>query len=259
MMPDLGQSPDGAVIGVWMTGLVQMPGSGDLLHGRRRPDAVAVRRHGRRAMATFSNPLAFLEVRTAPPVKIWVVDNGGQWTHREWRVLRYLKQETEMVDNKVPLEELQAANLDGLLLSGGAPRVGVDGELGNCGSYIDGLDIPILGICAGHQYMARHFGGDAAPGNPPEFGAVEMEVLEEGDILRDVPKTSTIWASHHDEVSVVPDDFTVLAKSETCPVQVMRHNDRPLFGMQFHPEVEHTEAGVTMFQNFVRICEEHQA
>jgi GMP synthase (glutamine-hydrolysing) len=191
-------------------------------------------------------------------VKIWVIDNGGQWTHREWRVLRYLKQETEMVDNKMPLEELQAAELDGLLLSGGAPRVGVDGELGSCGEYVDGLDIPILGICAGLQFMARHFGGDAAPGNPPEFGAVEMEVLEEGDILRDVPKLSTVWESHHDEVSVVPDSFQVLAKSETCPVQVMRHKDRPLFGTQFHPEVEHTEAGVTIFENFIRICEERQ-
>ncbi len=191
-------------------------------------------------------------------MKIWVVDNGGQWTHREWRVLRYLKQDTEMVDNTTPLEDLQAANLDGLILSGGAPRVGVSGELGNCGQYIDGLDIPILGICAGLQFMAGHFGGEAAPGKTPEFGATEMIVTDEGDILRDVPERSTVWESHHDEVSKVPDNFRVLAHSETCPVQVMRHNERPLFGMQFHPEVEHTEAGVTMFNNFIRICEEHK-
>jgi GMP synthase (glutamine-hydrolysing) len=189
-------------------------------------------------------------------VKIWVVDNGGQWTHREWRVLRYLKQDTQMVDNKTPVQQLLDAGLDGLVLSGGAPRVGVDGELGACGDYLSRLDVPILGICAGHQFMARHFGGDAAPGKTPEFGAVELEVLEEGDILRGVPKTSTVWESHHDEVSVVPKDFKVLARSATCPVQVMRHAERPLFGFQFHPEVEHTQAGVTMFKNFVRICEE---
>ncbi|MGB1698243.1 MAG: GMP synthase subunit A [Thermoplasmatota archaeon] len=192
-------------------------------------------------------------------MKIWVVDNGGQWTHREWRVLRYLKQETEMVENDTPLETLQAANLDGLLLSGGAPRVGVDGNLGNCADYIDNLDIPMLGICAGHQFMARHFGGSAAPSVTPEFGATEMIVTDEGDILRDVPERSTVWESHHDEVNEVPADFRVLSHSETCPVQVMRHNERPLFGMQFHPEVEHTEAGVTMFKNFVRICEEYRA
>jgi GMP synthase (glutamine-hydrolysing) len=189
-------------------------------------------------------------------MRIWVVDNGGQWTHREWRVLRYLKQDTQMVDNRTPVEELEKAQLDGLLLSGGAPRVGVDGELGSCGQYIDRLDVPILGICAGHQFMARHFGGDAAPGKTPEFGAVEMEVLSEGDILRGVPKKSIVWESHHDEVSVVPPDFEVLARSETCPVQAMRHKRKPLFGLQFHPEVEHTQAGVTMLKNFVRICEE---
>lgn len=190
-------------------------------------------------------------------VKIWVVDNGGQWTHREWRVLRYLGQETQMVDNKTPVAELEAADLDGLLLSGGAPRVGVDGKLGACGDYIDRLDIPILGICAGHQFMARHFGGEAAPGATPEFGSVEMVVTEPGEILEGVPERSTVWESHHDEVSLVPDTFQVLAYSETCPVQVMRHRERPLFGVQFHPEVEHTQAGVTMFKNFVSICERH--
>lgn len=190
-------------------------------------------------------------------MRIWVVDNGGQWTHREWRVLRYLKVETQMVDNKVPVEELEAAELDGLLLSGGAPRVGVDGELGRCGEYIDKLDVPILGICAGLQFMARHFGGAAAPGDPPEFGAVEMVVTDARDILADVPERSTIWASHHDEVSVVPDSFDVLSHSETCPVQVMQHQSRPLFGMQFHPEVEHTQYGVQMFRNFVQICDKH--
>lgn len=190
-------------------------------------------------------------------MRIWVIDNGGQWTHREWRVLRYLKQETEMVPNDTPLADLQAADLDGLLLSGGAPRVGVDGQLGLCGDYLDSLDIPVLGICAGHQFMARHFGGDAAPGKEPEFGAVTMTVDDPDDILQGVPESSTVWASHHDEVSKVPDDFQVLAHSQACPVQVMRHKERPLFGMQFHPEVEHTEAGVTMFRNFIRICEEH--
>ena len=188
-------------------------------------------------------------------MKVWVVDNGGQWTHREWRVLRYLKADTQMVDNKTPVEDLEAAQLDGLLLSGGAPRVGVDGQLGLCGDYIDRLDVPMLGICAGLQYMARHFGGEAAPGDPPEFGAVEMVVTDGREILKEVPERSTIWASHHDEVSRVPDSFDVLAHSETCPVQVMEHKERPLFGMQFHPEVEHTQYGVQMFRNFLGICE----
>lgn len=190
-------------------------------------------------------------------MRIWVVDNGSQWTHRQWRVLRYLKADTQIVPNTTPVAELKAANLDGLLLSGGAARVGLDGKLGAVGDYLDHLTIPILGVCAGHQYMAKHFGGEAAPGaNGPEFGATEITVLDPGDILRDVPTKTTVWSSHHDEVSVLPPGFKILASSEACPVQVMRHTTRPLFGMSFHPEVEHTQAGVTMFKNFIRICEE---
>ncbi|MES2153534.1 MAG: GMP synthase subunit A [bacterium] len=190
-------------------------------------------------------------------MRIWVVNNGSQWTHREWRVLRYLKQDTQIVENTTPVTELEAANVDGIMLSGGAARIGLDGKLGEVGTYLDKLKVPFLGVCAGHQFMARHFGGEAAPGKEgAEFGMVEMEVLEEDDILRNVPKKTVVWASHHDEVSRLPPDFKILARSEKCPVQVMRHNSKPLFGMSFHPEVEHTQAGVQMIGNFVRICEE---
>lgn len=190
-------------------------------------------------------------------MRIWVVNNGSQWTHREWRVLRYLKQDTQIVENTTPLSELEKAGLDGIMLSGGAARIGLDGKLGEVGSYIDNLDIPILGVCAGHQFLAKHMGGEAAPGKEgAEFGLVEMEIVEEDDILREVPKKTIVWASHHDEVSKLPPDFKVLARSEKCPVQVMRHKTRPLFGMSFHPEVEHTQAGVQMIGNFVRICED---
>ena len=96
---------------------------------------------------------------SAPPLVIDVVDNGGQWTHREWRMLRYLGVDTQIIGNTTPISELR--NLDGLILSGGAARVGLTGELGNCGAYLD-LDLPILGICAGHQFMAGHYGGAAA-------------------------------------------------------------------------------------------------
>jgi GMP synthase (glutamine-hydrolysing) len=193
-------------------------------------------------------------------VKIWVVDNGSQWTHRQWRMLRYLKQDTQIVPNTMPVAEMEEAAPDGLLLSGSGARIGLDGRLGNVGDYLDRLDVPILGVCAGHQFMANHFGGRAAPGaKGAEFGQVEMHVLDPDDILRDVPERTVVWASHNDEVAVVPPDFKVLASSENCPVQVMRHATRPLFGMSFHPEVEHTQHGGTMFRNFVRICEEWKA
>lgn len=186
---------------------------------------------------------------------VHVVDNGGQWTHREWRVLKYLGATTRIVPNDTPWEELANEPLDGIVLSGGAPRVGVEGTLGHCDQILDEAKVPVLGICAGHQFIARHFGGEAAPGEG-EFGATEMEVLphEEPEILAGVPERSVVWESHHDEVTRPPQGFEVLARSERCGVQVMRHREREIYGLQFHPEVEHTEHGVRIFENFLARC-----
>jgi GMP synthase (glutamine-hydrolysing) len=192
-------------------------------------------------------------------MRIWVVDNGSQWTHREWRVLRYLQQDTRIVRNDTPVAELRAAGLDGLVLSGGAAEPAKDGRLGSVSDYLDGLDVPILGICAGHQYMAHHFGGRLVPGHSPEFGRTEVTITDPDDLLRGIPSPTVVWENHNDEVERLPPGFKVLASSPGCPVQVMRHGSRPLFGTQFHPEVEHTADGVAIFRNFVRICEEHKA
>jgi GMP synthase (glutamine-hydrolysing) len=188
-------------------------------------------------------------------MRVWVVDNGSQWTHREWRVLRYLKQDTQIVRNDTPVADLHAAGLDGLVLSGGAAEVAADGRLGACGDYLDQLGIPILGICAGFQFMARHFGGKLRPGHSPEFGRVEVTLTEpEDELLRGIPSPTIVWENHNDDVELLPPGFKVLATSPSCPVQVMRHVVRPLFGTAFHPEVEHTEHGVQLFRNFLDVC-----
>ena len=186
------------------------------------------------------------------PLVIDVVDNGGQWTHREWRMLRYLKVDTQIIDNTTPVSELR--ELDGLILSGGAARVGLTGELGNCGAYL-ALDIPILGICAGHQFMARHYGGDARESPEPEFGAMEIELIEDGGaIFAGTGQTQTVWESHNDEVHVVPEGFFITAGSPSCKVQGMENEAGDRFGLQFHPEVNDSEFGKEMFENFVALC-----
>ena len=185
-------------------------------------------------------------------VVIDVIDNGGQWTHREWRMLRYLGVETQILPNNTPVEELR--ELDGLILSGGAARVGLTGKLGNCADYLS-LDVPILGICAGHQFMARHYGGDAGEAPKPEFGAATISLVGDGGpLFQGTPSEQTVWESHNDEVTVTPPGFIEVAQSESCRVQAMQNEDLNRFGLQFHPEVNDTEFGSNIFENFVSIC-----
>ncbi len=188
-------------------------------------------------------------------VRIYVIDNGGQWTHREWRTLRDLDVDTKIVSNITLFSDLVEEHVDGLVLSGGAPRIGLKGTLGNCGEYLEKATFPILGICAGHQFMARFFGGEVQPSKIPEFGRVEVTVLHDDVLFIDVPKKSVVWESHNDEVTMLPTDFVHLAESENCKIQAMRSLKKPFYGLQFHPEVEHTEYGEQIFKNFIGLCE----
>jgi GMP synthase (glutamine-hydrolysing) len=187
--------------------------------------------------------------------KILVIDNGGQWTHREWRTLRYLDIEAKIIPNNKPVDEILNENANGLVLSGGSPRIGIEGKLGNCAELLNKSKIPIIGICAGHQFIARHYGGKVEPSKIPEFGKVELTIFEDDPIFNNIAKKSIVWESHNDEVTKIPNKFIHLAKSENCELQIIKHKNKNLYGFQFHPEVEHTEFGIQFFKNFIKICE----
>ena len=108
-------------------------------------------------------------------VRIYVIDNGGQWTHREWRRLRDLDAETKIIPNTTSFTAIESEGVDGFVLSGGAPRMGLTSELGRCAEYLENAEVPILGICAGHQFMARFFGGTVEPAKTPEFGKIRLK------------------------------------------------------------------------------------
>lgn len=183
------------------------------------------------------------------------MDNGGQWTHREWRVLRYLGVDTKIVPNDTPFDDLKG--VDALVLSGGAPRVALDADkLGRNGEYLDRAEFPILGICAGLHLMCMHFGGEVGPARVPEFGSTRLYVDREDELFAGLPKEFTVWESHNDEVIKIPEGFEVLAHSESCAVQAVKMCSRPIYGIQFHPEVENTEYGYDIFRNFLRVVEE---
>jgi GMP synthase (glutamine-hydrolysing) len=188
-------------------------------------------------------------------MKVYVVDNGGQWTHREWRVLKYLKVDTKIIPNTTPFDDL--GDVDALILSGGSPRVAEESSrMGNNGEYLDKADFPILGICAGMHFMSGHFGGATAPAKLPEFGKATLYVDDEDEVFRSLPKQFTVWESHNDEVIRVPAGFKALAHSDNCAVEAIRKIDGPIFGLQFHPEVENTEHGYDIFKNFLKVVED---
>lgn len=186
--------------------------------------------------------------------KIFVIDNGGQWTHREWRTLRYLDIETKIIPNNSNVDDMLDEKPDGIVLSGGSPRIGLDGNLGNCAEILDKSDFPIIGICAGHQFIARHYNGIVGPSKIPEFGKVELNLIKRDPLFYKIPEKSIIWTSHNDEITKIPNNFHNLAKSENCEFQIIKHSEKNLYGVQFHPEVEHTEYGIQFFKNFIKLC-----
>ncbi len=185
-------------------------------------------------------------------MKVPVIDNGGQWTHREYRVLRDLGSESRIVPNTTPLEELDA---DGIVLSGGALSLeGSEAPLGRVDEWIDRATVPVLAICLGHEFLGRHFGGTVAGGGA-EFGSVELTVdRPDHPLFLGLPNRLTVWASHNDQVVRAPPGWSILAHSAACPIEAMASPDRPLWGLQFHPEVEHTQGGKEIFRHFLEAC-----
>ena len=129
-------------------------------------------------------------------------------------------------------------------------------RIGNCKLYVREINLPILGICLGHQLIAETFGGTVSKGASGGYAHVTVEIIEQDDILIDMGPIIKTWASHADEVNRLPKDFTILARSEICEVEAMKNRDKPIYGVQWHPEVAHTEEGNTLLLNFIKICEE---
>jgi GMP synthase (glutamine-hydrolysing) len=186
-------------------------------------------------------------------LKILVINNYGQFCHLIHRAVRDLDMETKIIPNTTPFEELLAEEPDGLILSGGPEME----RAGLCSEYIQKVDIPILGICLGHQAIALAYGGHVHTGKKGGYAKIEIEVLEEDEILKGLGPKTTVWASHADEVTVLPEGFIHLARSEICEIEAMRHPTKPIFGVQWHPEVSHTEQGEELLMNFLRVCERY--
>ncbi|AKB84283.1 GMP synthase subunit A [Methanococcoides methylutens] len=186
-------------------------------------------------------------------LKILVINNYGQFCHLIHRTVRDLDMDTKIVSNTTPVEEILEQEPDGIILSGGPSME----RIGLCQEYVESIDRPILGICLGHQLIARTFGGQTGSGDLGGYAEIDVEVLEEDDILKGLGPRTSVWASHADEVIALPEGFLHLARSDVCEIEAMRHPDRPIYGVQWHPEVAHTAQGEELFMNFFEVCENY--
>lgn len=186
-----------------------------------------------------------------------VVYVKGQYNHLIVRNLKELGVESKLLPPSVPIEKLEAMKPDALVMGGGPQSIrspdNLTGELADAAKLIKQVKLPMLCICVTHQLLATALGGATELAKKPEFGPVDISVIDEGQILEGLGPTFTAWESHNDEVVKIPESFQVLARSSNCTVEAMRHESREIFGVQFHPEVSHTEKGVDLFKNFLRL------
>ncbi|RZN69754.1 MAG: GMP synthase subunit A [Candidatus Methanolliviera hydrocarbonicum] len=182
-------------------------------------------------------------------MNILIIDNHGQYCHLIHRSLGDLGVGNRIVENDISIEELLSEDPDGIILSGGPTLE----RSGRSQSYLEEIDLPFLGICLGHQIIANTFGGSVRRGKE-EYAEVEVEILDGDDIFMDMPNKIKVWSSHGDEVVEISPMLKRLARSDICEYEAIRHRERPIFGVQWHPEVYHTERGEKIFKNFVEIC-----
>lgn len=184
--------------------------------------------------------------------QITVLDTGGQYTHLIARRVRELGVYADVAASDTPASELKDRR--GLIISGGPASV-LEAGSPDVDSAIFALGIPVLGICYGHQLLARHLGGKVEKGDRGEYGVAHLKVTDSDPLWNGIEQ-SRIWMSHFDSVSCVPSGFRVIGSSEVSGVAAMSDARRRLFGIQFHPEVVHTQAGKQILENFVfGICD----
>ncbi|MFH0876361.1 MAG: glutamine-hydrolyzing GMP synthase [archaeon] len=185
--------------------------------------------------------------------KVYILDFGSQYAHLISRRIRELHIYSEIVSPDTPLKMLLDAK--GIILSGGPHNLSEDDSL-KCDPKIFSSGIPVLGICYGHQLMAYVLGGTISRGNTKEYGLAALNLIKLNSPLFSGIKTEEkVWMSHGDYVEKIPVGFTVCASTDDVTVSAMEDTKRNLYGIQFHPEVTHTECGMKILYNFaVNIC-----
>jgi GMP synthase (glutamine-hydrolysing) len=186
---------------------------------------------------------------------IIVIDFGSQYSHLIARRIRELKVYSEVFTASSTWETVRHINPKGVILSGGPASV-YDPGAPRIPDWVFERDLPVLGICYGMQALVHQLGGEVVPGQSQEYGsAVLHQDGGEASLFTELPPTFQVWMSHGDRIATLPPGFSSLAYTENSPVAALG-NGNGIFGLQFHPEVNHTPLGQSILENFlVRICD----
>ena len=182
--------------------------------------------------------------------RVLVVDFGAQYAQLIARRVREAHVYSEIVPRDVTAAEVSDRHPAGIILSGGPASVYAPDAYGIDDALLD-LDIPVLGICYGHQVIAASLGGTVERNDIAEYGAADLTATGSSVLFKGLSDEQKVWMSHRDSVIAAPDGFTVTATTADSPVAAMEAPDRGLYGVQFHPEVAHTPRGQEMLEHFL--------
>ncbi len=180
---------------------------------------------------------------------VLVVDFGGQYNQLIARRVREANVYCELISYEKIKENIERQKPIGLIFTGGPSSFNADGAPRIDRDVLE-LGIPTLGICYGCQLIAGTLGGKVGSG-PREYGKRTLEVKKQSPLFSGIKKSSVCWMSHTDYIEALPGGFTATALTETCPVAAMENAEKKLYGVQFHPEVMHTEEGFSILKNFL--------
>ncbi len=183
--------------------------------------------------------------------KVAVLDFGGQYAHLIANRIRRLGVYSEIKDPETSIDDLR--KYKGIILSGGPMSVYADAAP-HCDPGIFELGVPVLGICYGHQLMQHLLGGEVKGGKAKEYGMADLVLKQPVGLFGGIKDKSRVWMSHGDSVSTAADGFVEAGTTEDCENSALFDESRHFYGVQFHPEVTHSEEGMKMLDNFLGIC-----
>ncbi len=189
-----------------------------------------------------------------PTDKILILDFGSQYSQLIVRKIREIGVFAFIKPFDTPIEEIISENPNGIIFSGGPASV-YSPNSPKVDKKIFDINLPILGICYGLQMIVQHFGGVIDRSAQREFGRVELQITEKDQIFKNISDNSIVWMSHSDKVISLPKNFSVLSSTSNSKYAAVSNTDEKIYGLQFHPEVKHTEEGEKILENFaIDIC-----